>query len=73
MIASIVVPLQGLVVEVTIIPIQRGVGPTIDYGVTIWQVSKELSGTVRKVIVGGDSLLPPYLFSNAILKLWESI
>ena len=71
MIASIVVPIQGIgvEVEVTIIPIERGVGATIEYGVVCWQVS----GNFRKVIVGGGKMCPPEIIAAAKLKLWESI
>ena len=71
MIASVVVPISGLgiEVEVTIIPVTRGLGATIEYGVTTWQVS----GNLRKVIVGGEKMCPPEIINDAKLKLWESI
>ena len=71
MIASITVPIKaiGVEVEVTVIPIQRGLGATIDYGVVCWSVS----GKYRKVIVGGEQMCPPEIIADAKLKLWESI
>lgn len=71
MIASVVVPVAGagLEIEVTIIPIQRGVGATIDYGVAVWQVK----GNTRSVIPSGENMLPPELVQSAKTKLWESI
>lgn len=63
------VPGAGLEVEVYLIPIERGIGATVEYHVIVWQVS----GDYRKPIQGGEQLLPPAIINEAKLKLWGSI
>ena len=67
--ASVSMEMAGLKVEVTIIPIDRGNGGTINYAITVWQVS----GNTSSVIPGGEAMLPPDIIQQLKLKLWESI
>ena len=69
--ASVIVPVEGagLEVEVMIIPIERGIGATVDYGVTVWQVKNNY----RSVIPNGESMLPVEMVQSAKTKLWENI
>tara|TARA_R100001377_G_scaffold82536_1_gene63009 strand:+ start:110 stop:331 length:222 start_codon:yes stop_codon:yes gene_type:complete len=67
--ASISEEFPGFKVEVTIIPITRGFGATINYGVTVWAVS----GNTSSVIPGGESMVPPEIIQNIKLKLWEKV
>jgi len=67
--ASLTEVFPGLKVEVTIIPITRGFGATINYGVTVWAVS----GNTSSVIPGGEATVPPEMIQNIKLKLWEQI
>lgn len=67
--ASISEDFPGFRVEVTIIPITRGLGATINYSVTVWAVA----GNMLRVIPNGEVMLPPELIQSLKTKLWEAI
>lgn len=70
-IAVFVLPIAGIgiEVEVTLVPVQRGLGATVEYAVEVWQVS----GNIRTIIVDGEKMVPPEIIAEAKTKLWENI
>lgn len=62
-------PQFGLVLELSIIPINRGFQATIDYSVDVFAVA----GGYRQLLVDGVDMLPPDVVRAAKFKLWEQI